>query len=395
MRVVIAPDSFKGSLEAERVAQALARGLAHSARAPWDQAEYRCVPLADGGEGTVRTLVSATGGRLVTKRVTGPLGEPVDATFGILGDGRTAVIEMAEASGLTLVPPALRDPGRTTTYGTGELMRAALDLGCDRLIVAIGGSATNDGGAGMAAALGVRFLDEHGSPIPPGGNGLLQLARIDTEGLDPRLAQVRVTVACDVDNPLIGPNGASRVFAPQKGAGPEDVERLERALTHYADCIRRQLGIDVAHVPGAGAAGGLGAGLLAFCRAELRSGFELVSHTLGLEDIIRGAALVITGEGRIDGQTARGKVAAGVGRLAKRLGVPVIAVAGNVADDALSLIPGTLDAVFPIVAGPCSLQEAMAGAEALVEQAGLRLAHLLSAGMMMATGGTQHGGADH
>lgn len=395
MRIVIAPDSFKGSLTAEQVAEALARGMKRSHSYVGSTAEVFCVPLADGGEGTARTLVNATGGRLITRRVTGPLGDVVEASFGILGDGRTAVIEMAEASGLTLVPEGRRDAGRTTTYGTGELMLAAIEAGCDRLIVAIGGSATNDGGTGMASALGVRFLDEHGRPIPAGGYGLERLSRVDTSQCDLRLAGVHVTVACDVDNPLVGPNGATHVFAPQKGADRAAIERLEAGMQHYAECLRTQLGVDVAHAPGAGAAGGLGAGLMAFCRAQLRPGFDIVAEAVGLEKVLTHATLAITGEGRIDGQTARGKVAAGVGRLGKSLGVPVIAVAGSVGDDALNLVPETLDAVYPIAAGPCSLEYAMAEAESIVERAGERLAYLLSVGIRVSNGGMAHGGKDY
>lgn len=395
MRVVIAPDSFKGSLSADHVAQALAEGLAMCTAAPWPGAHYDCIPMADGGEGTASAMVQATGGRMERRRVMGPLGEPVDAHFGILGDGRTAVIEMAEASGLTLVPEDARDPSRTTTFGTGQLMQAALDMGCRHLIVAIGGSATNDGGAGMAEALGVRFLDARGLPIPRGGGGLLELAKIDTSGIDHRLADVQVTVACDVDNPLVGPDGASRVFGPQKGADQEMVARLDAALTHYAEVIRRGLGVEVAGVPGAGAAGGLGAGLIAFCRATLRPGFDIVSDVVGLERRIAAAQLVITGEGRIDGQTIRGKVAAGVGRMARRLGVPVIACAGSVTDDALTLVPDILDALYPIVPGPCSLEDAMERAEHHIRAAGYRLAQLIAAGARIDYGGSSHGCTDY
>lgn len=395
MRVVIAPDSFKGSLSADRVAQALAAGLSMCGTLPWPDAHYDCVPMADGGEGTAQAMVEATGGRMEKLQVVGPLGELVEARFGILGDGQTAVIEMAEASGLTLVPEGARDPSRTTTYGTGQLMQAALDMGCRHLIVGIGGSATNDGGAGMAEALGVRLLDDHGRPIPRGGAGLLQLACIDTSHIDPRLADVTVTVACDVDNPLIGPDGASHVFGPQKGADGAMVEQLDAALGHYAETIRHQLGVEVADVPGAGAAGGLGAGLIAFCRATLRPGFDIVSEVVGLEERIAGAQLVITGEGRIDGQTVRGKVAAGVGKIARRLGVPVIACAGSVADDGIQLVPDILDALYPILPGPSSLADAMERAEDHIRAAGYRLAQLLAVGARLNHGGNGHGCTNH
>lgn len=387
LRVVIAPDSFKGSLDAPRVAQALARGLRSCPHPLWEQAEIECVPLADGGEGTAATLVNATGGKMVTKRVTGPLGHSVSAAFGILGDGETAVIEMAEASGLVLVPESKRDPGRTTSRGTGELMLAAIDAGCKKLLVAIGGSATNDGGVGMAEALGVQFLDANGSPIAPGGTSLLQLDRIDVSAIDPRLAEVQVTVACDVDNPLIGQDGASYVFSPQKGAGPALVEILEQGMSHYAEILLRDTLKDVAHVPGAGAAGGMGAGLLAFCQAELQPGFDIVSSAIGLAEKATGAQLILTGEGRIDGQTARGKVVSGVGALGKKLGVPVIAIAGTVAEEATSLVPGTVDALYPILPGPVALEKALSHAEQYVEQAGYRLACLLAVGSLLRSGG--------
>jgi len=280
MRFVIAPDSFKGSASAREVAQAIAEGL----KAALPDAVCDLVPMADGGEGTVDALVAATGGRIVSVRVTGPLGEPVDAFFGVLGDGKTAVIEMAAAAGLHLVPPEKRNPMVTTTYGVGELMRAALDAGCRRLIIGIGGSATNDGGAGMAQALGVRLLDEKGDEIGFGGGALERLARLDLSDFDRRIWEAEILVACDVTNPLTGPNGASAVYGPQKGATPEMVRQLDANLRHYAAVLRRDLGVEVETVAGAGAAGGLGAGLLAFCRAQLRRGVELVIHAVRLPE---------------------------------------------------------------------------------------------------------------
>ncbi|MGB9859376.1 MAG: glycerate kinase, partial [Moorellaceae bacterium] len=271
-RIVIAPDSFKESLDAPQVAAAIAAGI----KRVLPEVETVEVPLADGGEGLTTTLVAATGGRLMTATVTGPLGEPVTAKWGILGDGRTAVIEMAQASGLPLVPKEKRNPLYTTTYGTGELIRQALEEGCRRLIVGIGGSATNDGGAGMAQALGVKLLDQSGQDIPWGGIGLERLARIEMQDLDPRVKEAEILVACDVDNPLCGPRGASAVYGPQKGATPEMVRRLDAALAHLADIIARDLGLQVRDLPGAGAAGGLGAGLVAFLGATLRRGIELV-----------------------------------------------------------------------------------------------------------------------
>jgi glycerate kinase len=354
-KIVIAPDSFKECLAAEAVAAAMAAGV----RAAAPDAEVVCVPMADGGEGTVRALVAATGGTLHRATVTGPLGEPVEAEFGVLGDGRTAVIEMAAASGLPLAPPARRDPTRTTTYGTGELIRAALDLGARRLLLGIGGSATVDGGAGMAQALGVRLLDAAGQPIGWGGGDLERLAHADLLARDPRLAGVAVEVACDVTNPLVGPHGAARVYGPQKGATPDSVERLEANLAHLADVIERDLGVRVRDLPGAGAAGGLGAGLVAFLGATLRRGVELVIEAVGLEAKLRGADLVLTGEGRLDRQTAFGKVPVGVARLAAAKGIPVVAIAGALGEGSEAVHAEGVTACFSILDAPMDLGEAL------------------------------------
>jgi len=326
VRVVIAPDSFKGSLTAEEAAAAMAAG----AREGWPGIETVELPLADGGEGTVAVLVRATGGRWLRGRVSDPLGRPVEAAWGLLGDGETAAIEMAAASGLTLVEPSRRDPLAASTHGTGQLIRAALDHGCRRLLVAIGGSATTDGGTGMLAALGARFLDEAGRPLPPGGGPLARLARIDLGGLDPRLRHVRIEVACDVDNPLTGPRGAAAVYAPQKGATPEMVEQLEAGLQRLADVAAAVLGRDLREEPGAGAAGGLGFGLLAFLGARLRPGAELVMDAVGFDGYLDGAGLVLTGEGRTDRQTLAGKLVARVARRAQARGVPVVVISGAV-----------------------------------------------------------------
>ncbi|MFP4056951.1 MAG: glycerate kinase [Candidatus Brocadiia bacterium] len=365
MKIVVAPDSFKECLPAQEAARAMARGV----RAAAPEAHVLAVPLADGGEGTVRALAAATGGTLHRHRVTGPLGEPVDAELGILGDGRTAAIEMAAASGLPLVPPDRRDPAGTTTRGTGELIAAALDRGADRLVLGIGGSATVDGGAGMAQALGARLLDADGQPIGPGGGELRRLARIELADLDPRLAKATCQVACDVDNPLLGPNGAARVYAPQKGASPEMVERLEACLGRLADIVERDLGVDVRHVPGAGAAGGLGAGLVAFLGAELRPGIELVIDAVGLEGKLAGADLVLVGEGQVDEQTARGKVPVGVARLARRLGVPAVAIAGSLGPGYRAVHEQGIAACLAATSRPMSLEQAMAGAPELLAAA--------------------------
>jgi len=362
MKVVVAPDSFKECLSAEAVARAIGRGV----RAAAPDAEVVEVPMADGGEGTVRALVAATGGTLHRATVTGPLGEPVEAEFGLLGDGATAVIEMAAASGLPLVPPSRRDPTRTTTRGTGELIGAALDLGASRLIIGIGGSATVDGGAGMAQALGARLLDESGRDIGPGGGELSRLARLDVSGLDPRLAGVACEVACDVDNPLLGPNGAARVYAPQKGATPEAVAVLEANLARFADVVERDLGVSVRDVPGAGAAGGLGAGLMAFLGARLRPGVQIVIEATGLREKLRGADLAIVGEGKLDAQTAHGKVPVGVAEVAAEAGVPVVAIAGSLGDGYEAVHEKGVAACFAILDRPMSLEEAFARAEELL-----------------------------
>ncbi|MCX7642652.1 MAG: glycerate kinase [Armatimonadetes bacterium] len=375
MRLVIAPDSFKGSASAKEVAQAIADGL----KVAFSGAEFDLVPMADGGEGTVEALVAATGGKTIAKRVTGPLGELVDAFFGILGDGETAAIEMAAAAGLHLVPPEKRNPLVTTTYGVGELIKAALDSGCKRVIVGIGGSATNDGGAGMAQALGAKLLDENGNEIGFGGGELGKLARIDISTLDSRLKETEILVACDVTNPLTGPNGASAVYGPQKGATPEMVKLLDENLRHYAEIIRRDLGVEVEHVPGAGAAGGLGAGLMAFCQARLKRGVEIVVQAVGLEERVQKADLVITGEGKIDFQTGFGKVPYGVAQVAKRYNKPVIAIAGQLGEGSEKCRNWGIDACFAIVNKPMSEQEAMTNALALLKRTAEELGWLLRA----------------
>lgn len=376
MRVVIAPDSFKGSLSAWEAAEAMAAGV----RRLWPQAETVLVPMADGGEGTTEALVRATGGRLQEKTVTGPLGEPVRAGFGILGDGETGVIEMAAAAGLYLVPEERRDPRVTTTYGVGELIRAALDAGCRRLVVGIGGSATNDGGVGMAQALGARFTDAAGREIGRGGGSLGELAHIDLTGLDPRLKAVAVRVACDVDNPLCGPRGAAAVYGPQKGATPEMVATLDANLSHLAKVIAQDLGRSVADIPGAGAAGGLGAGLIAFLDASLMPGVEMVIQAVNLPARVAGADLVLTGEGKIDAQTAFGKTPAGVARVAKAAGLPVIAVAGGIGDDVEPVYSCGIDALYPLTPYPLALSEAMRRGGELLALATERALRLVAVG---------------
>jgi glycerate 2-kinase len=379
MKVIIAPDSFKESLSALEVANAIEKGF----RDIFPEAEYVKIPMADGGEGTVQSLVDATGGRIVKTEVTGPLGDRVKAFFGVLGDGKTAVIEMAAASGLHLVPSEKRNPLVTTTRGTGELILAALDEGAEHIIIGIGGSATNDGGAGMIQALGGRLLDRHGQEIGPGGGSLSELADIDLSGLDQRLKCVKIEVACDVDNPLTGPKGASAIFGPQKGATPEMVATLDKNLHHYADVIERVLGKQVKDIPGAGAAGGLGAGLLAFLEAELKRGVEIVLETVNFHERIQGASLVITGEGRIDGQTIFGKTPIGVAKAAKRYNIPVIAIAGSVSDDSDVVRSHGIDALYSIVPGIIPLEKALANAGYYVTQTARNIAAVCKIGTNM------------
>ena len=375
MRIVIAPDSFKESLSAARAAKALAKGW-------WQfrpKDEIDLIPMADGGEGTAEALVAATQGRWETLSVTGPLGKPVEASYGVLGGEQTAVVEMAAASGLVLAPPGERNPGVTTTRGTGELIRHALDHGARRLIVAIGGSATNDGGAGMAQALGYRFLDTRNAELPAGGLALEALARIDTSQAHPALAACQVDVACDVDNPLCGPKGASMLYGPQKGADPGMAARLDAALAHFAEIVERDLGVSIAKLPGSGAAGGLGGGLAAFAGGHLRGGAGLVAEACQLERRVRGAALVITGEGRLDGQSVHGKTPVGVARVARALGVPVVAVAGALGPGHESVYETGICAAFSLTEGPMPLEEAMAEGETFLRRAGERLARFWTA----------------
>lgn len=345
MKIVIAPDSFKESLTALEVAQAVQQGLARILPA----AEYQLVPMADGGEGTVQSLVDATQGQLRQTSVIAPLGNQVEAVWGISGDGQTAFIEMAAASGLHLVPPAQRNPLRTTSYGTGQLLKAALDSGIQKIILGIGGSATNDGGVGMLQALGVKFRDTQGAEIGFGGAALADIAQIDLSGLDPRLAEVSLEVACDVDNPLCGERGASAVFGPQKGATEAMIAVLDHALAHFAQQVSAQLGKDIAHQAGAGAAGGMGGGLLLLPNVVLKSGVQIVIAATHLADKIRSADLVITGEGRMDAQSIAGKTPIGVARLAKQFNKPVIAIVGSLRDDYPVVYQHGIDAVFPII----------------------------------------------
>ena len=325
MKVIVAPNSFKGSLSASQAAAAIAQGV----RQALPDAEVVEIPVADGGEGTVEALVSARQGIYREVKVEGPLGDPVRASYGLIDEGRTAVVELASASGLTLIPSERRDPRQASTYGFGQLLEAARRQGLASIIAGIGGSATNDGGAGMAQALGYRLLDAGGRDLPRGGAALAQLDRIDPSGFDPGWRSVSVMVACDVTNPLTGPQGASYVYGPQKGADPDAVRELDQALSHFAEVIEHDLGRQVADIPGAGAAGGAGAGLVAFLDARLVRGAPLVVDASGFDQALQGAGLVITGEGRVDGQTAFGKAPGEVARRAKAAGIQTLLLAGS------------------------------------------------------------------
>ncbi|WP_122672206.1 glycerate kinase [Pseudomonas viridiflava] len=364
MKIVIAPDSFKDSLSAQAVADAIASGLAEV----WPHAELVKCPMADGGEGTIEAVLDACEGQWMSAQVSGPLGDSVAAQWGWLAQSRTAIIEMAMASGLQLLTRAQRDACMTSTEGTGQLISAALDAGAQRVILAIGGSATNDGGSGMLSALGARFLDRNDQPLPRGGRALTDLARIDLSGLDPRLANVRVEIAADVDNPLCGPNGASHIFGPQKGASPDQVLALDAALGHFADHSARTLGRDLRDSPGSGAAGGMGFAAKAYLNASFRAGVEVVADLTGLEQALVGADLVITGEGRFDAQTLRGKTPLGVARVAQRQRVPVIVLAGTLGEGYEQLYQHGISAAFALTSGPMDLEQACREAPRLLQE---------------------------
>lgn len=372
MKVVIAPDSFKESLTAKQVSEAIKAGLARV----WHDAEFVTVPVADGGEGTVQSLIDATQGEQVFTTVFDPLNKEVQAFYGILGDGETAVIEMAEASGLHLVPAEDRDPKLTSSFGTGQLIKHALERGMQRLIIGLGGSATNDGGVGMLAALGVKFFDESGNAIATNGGGLINLASIDTSGLDVRLAQCEILVACDVDNPLCGEKGASATFGPQKGATTTDISVLDNALRKFGELTEQVTGKHVLTREGAGAAGGMGAALLGYTPARLQPGIEIVLETVKLADHVADADIVFTGEGRIDHQTAHGKTPMGVAKVAKQFNLPVIALAGCVGDNYQAVYQCGIDAVFPCVPRAMSLADAMTEAETNVANLAENVARL-------------------
>ncbi|WP_431787534.1 glycerate kinase [Vibrio harveyi] len=371
-KIVIAPDSFKESLTAMEVATAIETGF----KKVLPDCEYVKLPMADGGEGTVTSLIDATGGELIHVEVTDPLGRKVQGFYGLLGDGKTAVIEMAAASGLHLVEPERRNPLITTTYGTGELIKAALDKEVEHIIIGIGGSATNDGGVGMAQALGVSFVDISGRELGFGGGQLEHLEIIDMNNLDPRLNNVMIQVACDVDNPLCGKHGASHVFGPQKGASESIVAQLDDNLAHYADVINRHLHKNVRDRKGAGAAGGLGAALIAFLDAELKSGIDIVMDAVNLSSEVNNADLVITGEGRIDSQTIYGKTPIGVARTAKKFNIPVVGIAGCLSADYGVVHLHGIDAAFAVVNRFVELPTAMKEAKVNIENTARNIAQM-------------------
>lgn len=362
MKVVIASDSFKGSCSTLEVAEAIEKGI----RKIYSDAEIIKIPVADGGEGTVDTLVIGTGGKYEKLEVTGPLGNKIEGKYGILEDN-IAVIEMAAASGLTLVKAEERNPMTATTYGTGEMIKAAMDQGCRKIYVGIGGSATNDGGVGMAQALGISFKDKEGTEIGYGGIELARLQDIDISKADPRLKETEIIVISDVSNPLCGLNGASHIYGPQKGATPEMIKQLDANLMHYAKVVKEKLGKDILDIPRGGAAGGLGAGLITFCNAQLCSGIEKVLDITNIEKHLTDANLVITGEGQIDGQTVYGKVPVGVAKRALKYNVPVIAIVGSVGEGASAVYSYGVDAIMDIISRPMSLSEAVENASTLIE----------------------------
>lgn len=372
MKIVIAPDSYKESLTAKEVCQSIENGLIKV----WKDAEIIHVPVADGGEGTVQSLVDATDGHIINLTVTGPLVEKVPAFYGILGDGKTAVIEMAAASGLHHVDPENRDPKQTSSFGTGELIKHALDNGASKLIIGLGGSATNDGGIGMLAALGVQFSDKDNQAVTTNGAGLSTIERIDTTKMDARLNECEILVACDVDNPLCGPRGASATFGQQKGATPSDIELLDSGLKHFSDVVANQLNKNIIDVAGGGAAGGMGAALIGFTKAMLKPGIDIVIETVELENKLRDADIVITGEGRIDWQTVYGKTPMGVAQSAKKYNIPVIAMAGCVGDNYQAVYEHGIDAVFVAIPRPLDLPTAFAEAAVNLENLAENVARL-------------------
>ncbi len=379
MDILLAPDSFKGSLTAIEVAESLAEGITRV----WPNAGIVLAPMADGGEGTVDALVRSAGGRIIRKEVTGPIGLPVNAGYGILADGKTAVVEVAAASGISLIEEKQKNPIAASSTGTGQLIKDALAHGCSRLIVGLGGSATVDGGMGLMHALGVRFLDFDGRILTPCGGNLVYIDKIDISNLDTRLKDVEVIGACDVKNTICGREGAAPVFGPQKGATPEMVSRLDRGLARLAEVLYNSLKINVLDLTGGGAAGGIGAALFGFLGARLESGIQLVMQLSGLEEKITGVDLVFTGEGKTDCQTIYGKVPVGVASLAKKHRKKVVCISGSLGDDAVSVLGYGIDALLSVIPAPMTLENAMNDASRLVADAAERTARLIKLGLCM------------
>ena len=376
MKILIAPDSFKGSATSRMAAEAIGKGV----HLVFPDAELIEIPVADGGEGTVEALTDSLKGKVVTKRVRGPLGDTVDAEYGIL-PGDIAVIEMASASGLPLVPENKRNPLLTSTFGTGQLILDAIEKGCSEIILGIGGSATNDGGTGMARALGFSFLDSFGNELPEGGGSLKDLADIDDSKMDERILETKILVACDVTNPLIGPKGASFIYGAQKGASPSDIKLLDTALGKLAKIINSKYCRANENIPGAGAAGGLGYGLMEFCGGELKSGIEIVLDLIKFDDFLDGADLVISGEGRIDGQSVYGKVPVGIARRAKKKNIPVLVVVGDIGPEVEAVYNHGIDAVMSSVNKAMSLEEAMSRVYELLIDSSSRALRMIKIGM--------------
>ena len=369
MKFVIAPDSFKGSLTALEVADSIEKGI----KKIFEDSIIEKVPMADGGEGTVQSLVDSTGGKIINLKVKGPALKEVNAFYGILGDGKTAIIEMAAASGLPLLSAEEKNPAITTSYGTGELIKDSLDRGCRNIIIGLGGSATNDGGIGMLKALGIQFLDSNGEDIGFGGESLSKLCKIDLSSIDSRIRECNITAACDVTNPLCGPEGASYIFGPQKGADEEMIKMLDENLANYANIIKREFEIDIINASGAGAAGGMGAGLMAFLNAKLEKGIDIVINLTKLEERIKEADFVFTGEGMMDYQTAFGKTPYGVAKVAKKYNIPVIGISGGVGNGFETLYDKGFDSIFSIVDKPMSLKDAMKDGKKLIQSTAERI----------------------
>jgi glycerate kinase len=373
MRILISPDSFKGSLASQEVADAIERGIKKVS----EKHETIKIPIADGGDGTLDCIMPVVAGEIIYTKVVGPLGEEISAPFGVMDNGNTAFIEMAKASGLPLLQKEMRKPLITTTYGTGQLIKKALEIGCKRIIIGLGGSATNDGGVGMAQALGARFLDKYNNEVGFGGGNLYKIDKIDISTIDSRLKNVSIEAACDVTNPLYGPNGASYVYGPQKGADINTIKILDENLKHLAKVISEQLKYDIKDVPGSGAAGGMGAGIVTFLGGTIRKGIDIMIDITDLEKKVQYADLIFSGEGRIDNQILNGKTIYGISKLAKKYNIPIVAIVGNINDDAYELYGTVVDGIESIIDKPMDEIEAFTKAPLLIEKAAERALRLI------------------